>query len=53
MACTGEAAENPQIHVWLIENCLNVRYLDTYHKSGIVNVKFANNSNYIFSIGVS
>ena len=53
IACTGEVSENPQIHVWLVENCLNIRYLDTYHKSGIINAKFASNSNYIFSLGAS
>ena len=52
IVATGEAANNPKIHIWLTNNCTNLRIINTDHKLGILILKFSFEKNYLYSVGV-
>ncbi|KAL4455920.1 hypothetical protein ABPG73_008674 [Tetrahymena malaccensis] len=52
LVATGEASSKPTIHVWNVLNCEPFKILSTFHKNGIINMAFSNQSSLIVSVGM-
>ena len=52
IVATGETSPNPCIHVWSILNLEPFKVLQTFHKDGILHLKFSNDGAFLISISV-
>lgn len=51
IVATGEACQNPQIHVWSTLSCGLLCKTKTYHQNGILHLKFSYDGVYLISVG--
>ncbi len=51
IVATGETSPSPCIHVWSVVNLEPFKVLQTFHKDGILHVKFSNDGAFLVSVG--
>jgi WD40 repeat protein len=52
IVATGETCHQPKIHIWQIETCSTITIIETFHKLGIICLKFTYGKGMIISVSV-
>ena len=52
IVATGETSSTPCIHVWSVVNLEPFKVLQTFHKDGILHLKFSHDGTFLISVSV-